>query len=262
MIQRAYITEWRARAPWALDEQVEQDLIISRALINLYSEETLRSAVAFRGGTALHKLFLRAPVRYSEDIDLVQIEAGGIGPVMDAVRRSLDSWLGKPQWKQGWGRVTLYYRFTTEIEPVQQRRLKVEINTREHFSVHGLRRHRFEVTSRWWSGQAEITTYDLDELLATKLRALYQRRKGRDLFDLWIALGRKEVDPKRIVPTFHRYMEAEGSAVSRSEFEENLAAKVKTHSFTEDLRPLLAPGIRYDVTEAAALVEDRLLVLL
>jgi len=43
------------------------------------------------------------------------------------------------------------------------------------------------------------------------------------------------------------------------EFEKNLAAKVKTPSFAEDLRPLLAPGIRYDVTEAAALVGDRLL---
>ena len=262
MIQRAYITEWRAKAPWALDEQVEQDLIVSRALINLYSEEVLRPEVAFRGGTALHKLFLRAPARYSEDIDLVQIEAGGIGPVMDAVRWSLDSWLGKPQWKQGRGRVTLYYRFATEIEPVQQKRLKVEINTREHFTVHGLVRHRFEVASRWWSGGAEITTYDLDELLATKLRALYQRRKGRDLFDLWIALGMKEAEPKRIVPAFRRYMEEEGNVVNRSEFERNLAAKVRTRSFTEDLRPLLAPGIQYDVTEAATVVGDRLLALL
>lgn len=262
MIQRAYITEWRAKAPWSLDEQVEQDLIVSRALVNLYSEEELRREVAFRGGTALHKLFLQAPARYSEDIDLVQIEAGRIGPVMDAVRRALDSWLGDPQWKQGHGRVTLYYRFATEIEPVQQKRLKVEINTREHFSVHGLMGRRFEVTSRWWSGEAEITTYDLDELLATKLRALYQRRKGRDLFDLWIALGMKGVNAERIVPAFRRYMEEEGNVVSRREFEKNLSAKVRTWSFTEDLRPLLAPGIQYDVMEAAAIVEDRLLALL
>ena len=76
MIQRAFITEWRAKAPWALDEQVEQDLILSRALVDLYSEEALQRAVAFRGGTALHKLFLPSPARYSEDIDLVQVEAG------------------------------------------------------------------------------------------------------------------------------------------------------------------------------------------
>jgi predicted nucleotidyltransferase component of viral defense system len=262
VIQRAHITEWRAKVPWALDEQVEQDLIVSRALVDLYSEEVLRREVAFRGGTALHKLYLGTPARYSEDIDLVQVEAGGIGAVMDAVHRSLDSWLGKPQWKHGQGRVTFYYRYATEIEPVQQRRLKVEINTREHFCVHGLVQRHFDVTSRWWSGQAEITTYDLDELMATKLRALYQRRKGRDLFDLWIALRLEGVDPKRIVQAFSRYMEAEGNDVSRGEFEKNLAAKVKVRSFVDDLRPLLAQGTLYDVAEAAALVEDRLLALL
>lgn len=262
MIPRALITEWRANAPWALDEQVEQDLIVSRALISLYSEDVLRREVAFRGGTALHKLFLAPPARYSEDIDLVQVEAGGIGAAMDAVHRSLDSWLGKPQWKQGQGRVTFYYRFATEIEPVQQKRFKVEINTREHFSVHGLVQRRLEVASRWWSGQAEITTYDLEELLATKLRALYQRRKGRDLFDLWSALQIERTDPKRIVRAFRRYMEAEEHHVTREEFEQNLAAKIRVRAFTEDLRPLLTSGIHYDVGEAATLVADRILALL
>lgn len=262
MIQRAYVTEWRARAPWAFDEQVEQDLILSRALVDLYSVEALRNEVAFRGGTALHKLFLKTPARYSEDIDLVQVREGGIGAVMDAVHGSLDPWLGRPQWKQGPGRVTFYYRFTTEGQPVQQRRLKVEINTREHFSVHGLVRRPFEVSSRWWSGRADLTTYDLDELMATKLRALYQRRKGRDLFDLWIALGMNGVDPQRIVLAFRRYMEAEGHAVSRSELEQNLAAKIGIRSFAEDLRPLLAPGIRYDVVEAGDRIKAELLALL
>ena len=62
-------------------------------------------------------------------------------------------------------------------------RLKVEINTREHFAVFGFTRRPFSVASRWYSGTAAIATSELDELLATKLRALYQRRKGRDLFE-------------------------------------------------------------------------------
>jgi hypothetical protein len=56
--QSAYITQWRAKAPWALDEQVEQDLHPSRSLVALYSEEVLQRQVACRGGTVLHKLFL------------------------------------------------------------------------------------------------------------------------------------------------------------------------------------------------------------
>ncbi len=111
MIPRDYITEWRARAPWVEDIQVEQDLIISRALVEIFSDPNLRESLAFRGGTALYKLHIDPPARYSEDIDLVQIRAEPIGPTLDALRAALDPWLGKPQWKQNEGRVTLSYRF-------------------------------------------------------------------------------------------------------------------------------------------------------
>jgi hypothetical protein len=130
MISKAHITAWRQTVPWALDTQVEQDLVISRALVELFSDSLLQKAVAFRGGTALHKLFLQPPGRYSEDIDLVQVDGQPIGPVLDAIHMRLDSWLGKPQWKQGTGRATLYYRFESELPPVTTLKLKVEINTR------------------------------------------------------------------------------------------------------------------------------------
>ena len=90
MIPRDYITEWRQQAPWTQDAQVEQDLIISRALIEIFSRPILAENLAFRGGTALYKLHLR-PVRYSEDIDLVQIRAGSIGPILDTLREALNS---------------------------------------------------------------------------------------------------------------------------------------------------------------------------
>ncbi|MFX8254406.1 nucleotidyl transferase AbiEii/AbiGii toxin family protein, partial [Acinetobacter baumannii] len=75
-------------------------------------------------------------------------------------------------------------------------RLKVEINTREHFTHHGLQRVPFAVNSRWFEGSCDINTYDLDELLGTKLRALYQRRKGRDLFDIATALSEENAKPE------------------------------------------------------------------
>lgn len=90
MIPRAHVTAWRSRAPWPTDSQVEQDLVLSRALVELYRNPSVAQTVAFRGGTALHKLFFTMPGRYSEDIDLVQIGAGPIGPILDAIRASLD----------------------------------------------------------------------------------------------------------------------------------------------------------------------------
>lgn len=92
MIPRDYINEWRERAPWNEDFQVEQDLVISRALVEIFSDPVLAESLAFRGGTALYKLYLTPPVRYSEDIDLVQVESGPAGPLMDRLRGVLDPW--------------------------------------------------------------------------------------------------------------------------------------------------------------------------
>jgi hypothetical protein len=90
MIPQEFINEWRAVAPWPTEAQVEQDLILSRAIVEIFSEPLLAKSLAFRGGTALHKLFIQPSGRYSEDIDLVQIDGGKIGPIMEALRKQLN----------------------------------------------------------------------------------------------------------------------------------------------------------------------------
>jgi hypothetical protein len=157
VIPRDYISEWRAVVPWVQDFQVEQDLVISRAVVEIFSHPLLRDALAFRGGTALYKLHLKPAARYSEDIDLVQTRAEPAGPTMEALREILDPWLGKPQWKQTEGRVTFVYRFNSEDTPPIPLRLKVEINTREHFVVYGFKQIPFRV-HRAGSRGAAIST--------------------------------------------------------------------------------------------------------
>jgi len=80
--------------PWPDSRQVEQDLIISRALCDLFNSPALAGKIALRGGTAINKLLFRHPLRYSEDIDLVQTQPEPIGTTIDAIRGVL-SWLGK-----------------------------------------------------------------------------------------------------------------------------------------------------------------------
>ena len=262
MIPQDYITQWRERAPWSEDFQVEQDLVISRALVAMFSDPVLAGALAFRGGTALYKLYLTPPVRYSEDIDLVQVEPGPAGPLMDRLRNALDPWLGEARWKQSRGRVTFGYRFLSEDVPAMRLRLKVEINTREHFAVLGFARRAFSVESRWYSGRAEIGTFELDELLATKLRALYQRRKGRDLFDLAMGLADGRSDAGRIAAAFREYMDREGAPVTRAIFGRNLAGKIGDAQFNADMSALLRPGFEWRPVEAARTVSEGLISLL
>ncbi len=265
MIPQAIINEWREKAPWVTDAQIEQDLILSRALVEIFSEEYLRSQLAFRGGTALNKLILKNPARYSEDIDLVQIEASAMGETIDRLRKKLDPWLGKPKRERNKGRVILKYRFTSEIPPVINLRLKIEINTREHFTVLGFKTYSYSVKSRWFSGKTEILTYHLEEMLGTKLRALYQRKKGRDIFDIYFCLKNfPKINRESVVRCFQKYMQHENHTVSRTEYEKNLRQKLNDSSFNNDLLPLLSQEAvnKFDFNQAVQYVQHKLINLL
>lgn len=244
MIPQAHIQAWRTSAPWPNASQVEQDLIICRALCDLFSSPALSGKVAFRGGTAIHKLLFKQPLRYSEDIDLVQTQAEPIGPTVDAIREAL-SWLGKCKREQAGHSMHLVFRFAPEAEPASTLKLKVEINTREHQSLLGLRRYPFEVRNDWYSGQAEVLSFEREEVFGTKLRALLQRRKNRDLFDLHQGIEQLALDPDKVIACLEHYLSLEGIAISRAEAEERMLKKL-TRSLTEDIEPLLPAGVRFD----------------
>ena len=152
MIPRASIVAWRSVAPWLADSQVEQDLVLSRVLVEVFSDTTLGGNLAFRGGTALYKLHFPSAWRYLEDIDFVQIQSGSIGVILDEIRRLIDPLLGIPTRDLKEDSVVLNYRFPSEIPPVVRLRLKIEINTREHFSVMGIEKRSYSVQSNWFSG--------------------------------------------------------------------------------------------------------------
>ena len=227
MIPADFIAEWRAHTRWPTDEQVEQDLVLCRALVAIFEDAELAGAVALRGGTALHKLHFSPAQRYSEDIDLVQLRQGPIGSTIDRLRARLDSWLGEPKRERGEG-VRLIDRFESEIPPRVRLRLKIEANTREHFTVRGTTNRRFE--------------------------------KGRDLFDLCVALD-AGVDPTAVVDIFHVYTKSGGHHITRALFEENLASKIHLPAFTDDIPRLLPTGVTFDIAAGAERVQRELIAL-
>lgn len=247
MIQKDYILEWSKRVPWKSNNQIEQDLIIERALVELFSDSYIKANLAFRGGTALHKLYLKPQPRYSEDIDLVQIHPIPFGEGIDHIRSAL-AFLGNPRRLQKERNNTLVFYFETEFQPVQKLKLKVETNCREHFTVLGYREFPFQVQSAWFNGRCNITTYQPEELLATKLRALYQRRKGRDLFDLFIALMKlPNLDKDLIINCYREYMQyVVESPPNQKNYLENLEEKMLDDEFIGDTTALIAPNENYN----------------
>jgi len=261
MIPQPAIKQWSEFFSWKGNAQIEQDLAICRALVAIFSDQYLASHLAFRGGTALHKLYLHPQPRYSEDIDLVQINAESIKETINKIREVL-SFLGEPKIKQKAHNNTLIFRFDSETPPIIPVRLKVEINCREHFNILGLTNCDFSMNSSWFSGNCKITTYHLEELLGTKLRALYQRRKGRDLFDLYKALSTQKPSIEKIIQCYREYISfSVENPPTAKEYLKNVELKILDEEFLGDTHLLLRPNELYDPIEAWDLIKSIVMVL-
>lgn len=252
MIPRAAVQAWSTTRPWPTLVAVEQDLALARLIVEIARHHLLGAELVFRGGTCLHQLVLDHPRRYSEDLDFVRSTHSGIGPVIDAIREVADGvglQVAGTDIRQ-FPKIRL--RAPSETDPAVVMRIKVEINTHDTSPAQPLQRLPFAVESSWFSGGADVLTFATPELLATKIRALYQRSKGRDLFDLWLALTQLGISGEEIVAAFPPYR-PDGITAALSEA--NLRAKLKGDSFRGDLEALVTtwpPG--YDIDDASELV--------
>lgn len=260
MLPRAALNAWAQQVPWPNDVDVEQDLILSRAIVDIANHPLLGEELAFRGGTSLHKLYIEQPWRYSNDLDYVRTTKGPVKEIMAAVRETMQA-IGLEEAKYEVKDDIVNMRFDAEpTRGLGGLRVKVEINTREIEPCFELVALSYTVDNVWFSGRADVLTFPLEELLGTKLRALYQRRKGRDLFDLWLGLEHLAADPDAVIEAFHHYLALSGVTIDPAEFERNLDAKLVHGGFRRDLDQLLRePPPDYTPEVGAAAVRNQIL---
>jgi predicted nucleotidyltransferase component of viral defense system len=131
---------------------------------------------------------------------------------------------------------------------------------REHFNVLGIKQIPFKVENTWFKGECTLSGYELEELLGTKLRALYQRKKGRDLFDLYWALANHDLDVKKIIRCYSAYMNfSVNQPPTRREVLLNMEAKMNDKEFANDIHVILRPGIEYNNDKAYELIKKELI---
>ena len=254
MIPTDVITNWGESHPWSSREQIEQDFSLSQAICEIANNRVLGEELSFRGGTAFHKLFLPKPYRYSEDLDYVRSSEGGIGYILDQFTQ-IGIQLGyKVSTKIG-KYPKVYWKTTSESGiPL---RIKIEINTYERVSALPLTSIQHTINTPYYSTIADIKTYQVVELIATKIRALYQREKGRDLFDLWLALEILSISPIEIVEVFQKY-KPEGFTQALAIG--NLELKLRSNRFLSDLDNLSIPSeIYFYPINAGKLIIDKIL---
>lgn len=247
MITPADIANWRTQVPWVEPDQVEQDLVLSRLIIEIAKDPVLGPELVFRGGTCFHKLWLEQPWRYSEDLDYVRRSEGGVGELLSALRSIAD--------RMGFQRVTTDIgrhpkaRLRASFASGRPMSLKVEINTFERSPARPTVTREHRIDSPWFTGKAPVPTFELPELVATKIRVLFQRKKGRDLFDLWLAVRLAGVTPASIAACFGPYR-PDGWTVERALA--NLDSKLNDQRFTTDLDAFVAqPPASYSVRNSA-----------
>jgi hypothetical protein len=166
------------------------------------------------------------------------------------VRKAL-AWLGNCKRDQAGHSTHLFFEFAPEADAAAKLKLKIEINTREHTPVHAIKTYPLQVENGWFNGKVELLSYEPEELFGTKLRALLQRRKGRDLFDLNEGLSQLKLDAAKVVACFEHYIGLEGVKITRAHAEQRMLEKLR-HSLTEDVAPMLPAGVAYGDKEARA----------
>lgn len=181
---------------------------------------------------------------------MVQKNPGPIKPIVQRLQKLIDPWMGRSTTQARANGFRIYYRIQPELDPTGSKRIKIVINTREHFTVYGVAEKEYSINNRWYAEKTNINTFSLDELAGAKLRALYQRKKGRDLFDIDRLLVAKLIDPDRTVKAFQAYLEYQNLDVTRNQFTENLTLKMAEPTFREDVESLLVPGTDFDVNKA------------
>ena len=276
-ITRRDVIAHQSVVPWPSQVQVEQDLLLCQAMVALFDDKFLQGQVAMRGGTLLHKVHLAPASRYSEDIDLVVVGDRPEGHIRRALNRVLSGALGTPK-QSVWGDLKLAVRNTVKpsrvlrmtyaipslAEPGKNLEIVVEANVTERTPHLPVIKIPFEFPFRDSVIKSQVNGYDIHEMLGTKLRALFQRRRGRDLFDLYwaLTLAKPPVVPVKVIESFQHYLKLEGSVAGRSEFIGLLDAHLADRGFCSDMNQLLRAGIKYDPQESGEYVKTNLLALL
>ena len=257
MIRERFLLEWAQQFPWSRSEQVEQDLLISRAVVAIYSDPYLAERLAWRGGTALYKLYLKPQPRYSEDIDLVLIHPEPMGPILDRLREVL-SFVPDMQAKGKRYNHVLKLRFVSEANAIPCR-IKVEINCNEHFTELGFAKVPFKVESSWFSGACEVTAYRFEEMLGTKFNAVFGRKKTRDLFDMDFVFKHSSPDVETVLKCWRRYKKELGEELpSWREFVLNVEDKLKDLEYRHGMDALLRPDVEFDPDAAWSLMREKI----
>ena len=232
-------------------------------LLRAIGRSPIHERLSFKGGTALNKMYFSNAARLSVDLDFNAIgsedvvfrSARALRAGLIAIGETEGLRLRRHQ-RDAMGDYFLF-GYASTIDEIE-RTIKVEISIVERFSVLGYERRPLAVP--WHLVPSDdspclLQTEPLIELLATKVRALHQRRKGRDLFDLFQAVPVVDNKPAlRKLVLF--YFACRRVPFNHHLFFQTLDQKLNDRRFRDDLFPFLRQGSGFSWDDASGKVRD------
>lgn len=242
---------------WA-DEQELSDLLFAELdyrlctiLEAIYNSGFLAKRLCLKGGTAINKLYLGATSRLSVDLDF-----NHIGPKEKVLneRPDIRNYLCKlltevdsscvTHSKHRYEQTTIKARYKTFAGTT--RTLKIEISHIERFPILPAVQKQVKTPS----GMANVTTYTLEELTSTKLRALMERFKGRDIYDLYF-ISQLKPDPTITRKMFLYYFYRSRKIFNPKIHYRNLTKKYESGTYVDDVPVFIKPTVKFNLSKAA-----------
>jgi predicted nucleotidyltransferase component of viral defense system len=203
-----------------------------------------------KGGTAINKLYLAETSRLSVDLDFNHL--GSKEEVLEEKRvvRELIMELLKKQdnsydvhYERPYGLTRIKARYKTVGGPIQN--FKIEISHVERFPIISPLRKKIKTPD----GLADVVTYTLEELTATKLRALLERFKGRDIYDLFF-ISKLKPDPTVIRKMFLYYFYRSRKVFNPNVHYKNLVKRYESGNYADDVSAFVKPTVTFDLNTA------------
>ena len=246
------LTEARVRS-WA-DEHGLTDLLLAeldyrlvQALDAIYGDNFLRERLCMKGGTAINKLYLKETSRLSVDLDFNHIGSKEqVSEEKKNLREKITELLKAqdPSYnirtKRKYEQTTLKIGYRAVVGAPQN--FKLEISHIERFPILGLVEKQLET----FEGKFTIATYQLEELMATKLRALFERLKGRDVYDLYF-VSKLKPEPISTRKLFLYYFYRSKKVFNPKVYFRNLSEKYESERYVDDVSKFVKPSVQFSL---------------
>ena len=249
MISQEGLDHWNNVVAWDINIEVEQDLVLACFIVEAANDPLLSQAVVLKGGTCLNKIWLDHPWRYSEDLDYQLAHDSDIKEITKALQRIGDGF--------GFSRINhdsnvwLAHVFMVDQSLEGDRlRIKVDVEKKPLHLEASVSQKEFQVDNPWFRGNASVLSISSQEILASKVIAIYQRRQPRDLFDIWAALRTELVAMEDIAAAFERYRPLNPEHWTSRQAARSLIERINEQEYISNLKYLArhAP-IKYDLAQ-------------